>query len=413
MNSPPNNQLHSESKKENSNSNGNSTSSKNMKGHDLNKSKNEDSFVQERRDETVLSLTTNLRSKRSSNLVSFVINLSSFVVLVILFLLFKKNFITPFKRGFFCNDLTIRYPVREDTISTSALVGFSILIAILVFILGEYIFDVQECPRIKNLKHLTSNINFIYNYLSPKRWYIRVLKFFFIYSWGLLASQVLVNVLKCSVGSLRPNFFIVCNPNVTCNNGETTKYHTDYGCQEEISPKEEANLRTSFPSGHAAFSAAAALFLVVYTQSKMKRCINISCCGSLSTISTFVVLMRPSLQFVCLVLSCWASLVRVSDYKHHLTDVLIGYVLGSIIGVMSACHALGWDSTDGYGNCSKKDEKTGSGISIQELVELNEERCQQKPECNKDEDIEKVMEHEGMSNPANVNVLTVVKTESE
>ena len=223
---------------------------------------------------------------------------------------------------------------------------------------------------------------------------------------------MLVNVLKCSIGSLRPNFFKVCNPDVSCNNSESTIYHTDYVCQG-ITSKVEANLRTSFPSGHAAFSAAAALFLVAYIQNKMKRRINVICCGSLRNMSTFVVLLGPSLQFLCLILSCWASVLRVSDYKHHLLDVIVGYVLGGVIGVMSGFHALGWDSAERYRNCSKKEDKIGSGISIQELVELNEEICQQKSGCNKDDDIEKVMEHEGVSNSANVNVLTVVKSESE
>ena len=410
----PNIQKHSGNKDE-PGVNGNSISSKNVTTkepiHDLKKSKDKGVFVKSC-SETIVSFHTHLKSK-SSNLASLVVNLGSFMLLVILFLLFKKDVITPVKRGFFCNDLTIRYPIGENTISTNTLIGSCLLIAILIFILGEYLFDFQECPKIKNLK---KKINLLQTYLSPERWYIRTLKFFFIYSWSLLASQVLVNVLKCSVGSLRPHFFKVCNPNVACNDEESTVYHTEYVCQG-ITTEMESSLRTSFPSGHAAFSAAAALFLVYYIQRKMKRCITISFCGCSRRNSTFIVLLGPSLQFACLLLSCWTSILRVSDYKHHLMDVIVGYILGGGIGLMSAHHALNWDSINKYQNySSKKEDKTGSaGLSIQELVELNEEeRNQQNPSgFSKDEDIEKVMEHEGISNSANVNVLTVVKTESE
>ena len=242
-------------------------------------------------------------------------------------------------RDSFCSDHTIRYPNGKDTISTNVLIVYSIILALLVFFLGEYLFDFQTCPTIKSLKQLTTkNIKCSANWLSPKRWYIRILKFFFMFTWSVLASQVLVNVLKVSIGSLRPNFFTACNPSVTCNNDGTDSsiYHTEYVCQAEgITAKKEASLRTSFPSGHAAFSAAAAFFLIVYIQKKMRRSFNMNCCGASSTINAFVVLLRPSLQFFCLLLACWVSLLRVSDYKHHLIDVIVGFILGGIIGIMT------------------------------------------------------------------------------
>ena len=61
-----------------------------------------------------------------------------------------------------------------------------------------------------------------------------------------------------------------------------------------------------------------------------------------------------------------------------------------------------------------KNKKRGSGSSIEELVELHDERCEQNHATTKnDEDIEKVMEHEGSSSGGNMNVMTIVKTESE
>ena len=411
--------IQSEDQKENI-VNGNSITSKNMEEKsaafksDLNCLKNGGSSVKTK-SQSGMAQNATIRSS-SSSLTSILINVCSFVVLIIVFVLFKKNFFAPFRRGFFCDDLSIRYPVGEDTVSTSTLVGSSIFIAILIFAIGEYLFGIQGCQTIKNFPRLDTRFNCFKKCLSPETWCVKSLKFFLVYLWALLASQVMVNVLKHSIGTLRPNFFAVCNPNVTCSGSEDNKiYHTNYTCQG-ISSKKEASLRTSFPSGHAAFSAAAALFLVAYIQTKMRKNISVSCCGRINTASTFVVLLGPSLQFVCLVLSCWTSLLRVSDYKHHLLDVIVGYVLGGIIGIIAAYHALKWDKINKCRNCTNKNNKEGSGYSIQELVELNDECCQRNIGVRKEEDIEKVMEIEGGLNVANLNLTrqnTNMTTESE
>jgi membrane-associated phospholipid phosphatase len=237
-----------------------------------------------------------------------------------------------------------------------------------------------------------------------------------VYLWALLASQVMVNVLKHSIGTLRPNFFSICNPNITCSDSEVTKiYYTYYICQG-ISSKKEASFRTSFPSGHAAFSAAAALFLVIYIQIKMRKNISASCCGARNTTGTFIVLLGLSLQLVCLVLSCWTSILRVSEYKPHLLDVIVGYVLGGVIGIIAAYHALKWDRLDAARNCTNTHNKEGSGYSIQEIVVSNEECCQEKTEVRNDGDIEKGIEIEGGLNISNLNLTrqnTEITTESE
>ena len=45
-------------------------------------------------------------------------------------------------------------------------------------------------------------------------------------------------------------------------------------------------------------------------------------------------LLRPFLQFVCLMLCWYTALSRVSDYKHHPTDVLAGALLGAVVAVL-------------------------------------------------------------------------------
>ena len=397
---------------------------KNINGHCKNSPIATNIMSQKRRSENGCSEAQDVEGKttlnksnlgrKASNIISISINAISFIVLILLFVLFKKNAVTPFRRGFFCSDVSIRYPVREDTVSTTSLVISSVLIFIFVVFVGEYMFGLKESPAITNLKTGSKPIHWIKVYLSPRKWFFRALKFFFIYLWALLASQVLVNILKHSIGTLRPNFYALCNPNIKCNNkSDPFLYHTEYVCQD-ISPKEEASLRTSFPSGHSAFSATAALFLVVYIQKKMNKPTSITFCGTEKVLDTFVVLVGPSLQFVCFGLSCWTSLLRVSDYKHHLLDVIVGYILGGIIGFVAAYHSLGWDSINRNQNNSHSDINDRSCNSVQELVEMNEA---QDNEIRKEEDVEKdIMEYENEPNVGNVNLTrqsTTVTTGSE
>ena len=53
-----------------------------------------------------------------------------------------------------------------------------------------------------------------------------------LFIYGIVATSVLTDVLKVSVGMLRPNFLAICQPNVSCTSREDFGiYHTDYVCQ--------------------------------------------------------------------------------------------------------------------------------------------------------------------------------------
>jgi phosphatidate phosphatase len=53
--------------------------------------------------------------------------------------------------------------------------------------------------------------------------------------FGVVATSVLTDVMKVSIGGLRPNFIAICQPNVTCATPEEFGvYHTDYVCQVNI-----------------------------------------------------------------------------------------------------------------------------------------------------------------------------------
>ncbi|TSK58132.1 Phospholipid phosphatase 3 [Bagarius yarrelli] len=209
--------------------------------------------------------------------------------------------IEPYRRGFYCSDQSIRYPYKNgDTISDAVLCLAGILIVIVSIVIGE-------CYRIRYLKQ--GSHSFVGNpYISALYRQIGVFIF------GCAVSQSFTDIAKVSVGRMRPHFLHVCDPDYTqinCSAG----YITDYVCRGNDSKVQEA--RKSFFSGHASFSMYTMLYLAFYLQSRFTW--------------RGARLLRPLVQFTLLMMAFYTGLSRVSDHKHHPTDVLAGFVQGALV----------------------------------------------------------------------------------
>ncbi|KAM8874818.1 phospholipid phosphatase 3 isoform 1-T1 [Spinachia spinachia] len=217
------------------------------------------------------------------------------------FLVIETSTIQPYQRGFYCSDESIRFPRKEgDTISDAVLCGVGILIAIFSIVIAE-------CFRIHQLREGTKS--FVGN---P---YVAALyKQMGVFLFGCAVSQSFTDIAKVSVGRMRPHFIDVCQPDfsaIDCSLG----YVTNYTCTGGDSDVQEA--RKSFFSGHASFSMYTMLYLALYLQSRF------SWRGAR--------LLRPLLQFTLLMMAFYTGLSRVSDHKHHPTDVLAGFVQGAMV----------------------------------------------------------------------------------
>ena len=70
-------------------------------------------------------------------ILAILFNVSSFLINAIVMILLHKNVLPVRELGFFCNDNSIRYPYKQETVSIINLVIINTAVAIAVFVVGE------------------------------------------------------------------------------------------------------------------------------------------------------------------------------------------------------------------------------------------------------------------------------------
>ncbi|KAA8584456.1 hypothetical protein FQN60_008241, partial [Etheostoma spectabile] len=154
--------------------------------------------------------------------------------------------------------------------------------------------------------------------------------------FGAAMSQSLTDIAKYSIGRLRPHFLDVCKPDwklINCSSGD---YIENFTCTGDAKMVNEGRVwctitdiswspitalrQLSFYSGHSSFSMYCMLFLALYLQARLQ--------------AEWARLLRPTLQFFLIAASVYTGLSRVSDYKHHWSDVLCGLLQGALMAIL-------------------------------------------------------------------------------
>ncbi|XP_061536147.1 phospholipid phosphatase 3-like [Phycodurus eques] len=217
------------------------------------------------------------------------------------FLASELKAVRPYRRGFSCGDPSIAYPyLLSEVIPDTLLIAAGILIAGLVVVVGE-------CYRVRLLG--VSTKSFVRNkYVSC------LYKEFGAFLFGCFVGQSLTNTAKLSVGRLRPHFLSVCGVTYTSLNCTEGTYLESVSCPStDHRSIEEA--RKSFFSGHASFAMYTMLYLAFYLQARLTW--------------RKARLLRPVLQFFLFLLAIYTGLTRVTDNRHHPSDVVFGYIIGA------------------------------------------------------------------------------------
>ncbi|XP_029285991.1 phospholipid phosphatase 2b [Cottoperca gobio] len=213
-----------------------------------------------------------------------------FIVMTIVF--------TPYRRGIYCDDESIMYPVKADTITHGMLAAVTISCTVIIISSGE--------AYLVYSKRVYSNSDF-------NQYVAALYKVVGTFLFGASVSQSLTDLAKFTIGRPRPNFMAVCVPKVC------TGYMQEINCTGK--PQDVTESRLSFYSGHSSFGMYCMLFLALYVQARL--------------VAKWARLLRPTIQFFLVAFAVYVGYTRVSDYKHHWSDVLVGLLQGALVAVLN------------------------------------------------------------------------------
>jgi len=255
------------------------------------------------------------------------------------------------QNGFFCDDTSIRYPKRDESIPNYLLCKILAAVSIPIISVVETLFNIINQKRDRSKQSI-----------APIPWLLADLyRIFGCLLLGGLFGQFIVETTKVEVGRLRPHFIAVCEPELrkeTCHdeNGHPrfVTIPTDISslrtfCQGHVGRdghradegKAIRDARKSFYSGHAQMCFYTATFLIVYLHVRLAPAnlgkglgtIHPSACPNTFVRVAFksLQIIRPFVQFGILLLAIYISLTRITDYYHHPSDVLTGAVIGTLM----------------------------------------------------------------------------------
>lgn len=217
-----------------------------------------------------------------------------------------------YQRGFFCADLTIRYPYHECTITVPMLLVCMLLLPMLFLSVVEIM---RLCHNFR-MRQYVRNVTFSLG----------------CFSFGFIATYLSTELAKNVVRRLRPHFYTACRPQLndgsTCEDAKNRNLFVEqYFCSNRnLSAMQLRELYVSFPSAHSSLSFYAMLFLAFYLHAIWRGGRGIQR------------VLRHLLQFLFLSLAWFISLSRVADYWHHWSDVLAGAVMGVIYATLTALY---------------------------------------------------------------------------
>uniref|UniRef100_F1KY03 Phosphatidic acid phosphatase type 2/haloperoxidase domain-containing protein n=1 Tax=Ascaris suum TaxID=6253 RepID=F1KY03_ASCSU len=238
-------------------------------------------------------------------------------VVAFLFCAIPELAIQPYRRGFFCDDDSIRYPYKGNTIPTFALV-FILIAVIIITVAGVETFRVIR---------LSKNDISVYRLKGRDvhRLFVRFCAYAAHCVLGTLVSVIVCQITKYAVGRLRPHFISVCDPDINMTACAIShEYITDYICNGK-SESRIRDARLSFFSGHATTAMCVAVFCVLYLQARLPR-------------RMYGISLLPLFQTILIGGALLIGYSRISDNMHHWSDVLVGFLIGATVGFLSAVY---------------------------------------------------------------------------
>ncbi|KAI1280694.1 putative phosphatidate phosphatase [Halotydeus destructor] len=206
----------------------------------------------------------------------------------------------PYKRGFWCNDQTIRYPMKPETVNKLGIAIFALVLPPLVILV---FYNKNWSPW---------RASFWTSYVT--------LNFPYFFGYGL--TWLTTGVIKYSASRLRPYFMDLCRPEPYYSQSvcpDENRYIADYKCSVDLDHVSGREMISSFPSGHSSLLTYAAMYMVLVLQRRLTE--------------DHQTILRLTLQVAAICSCLWAALTRYTDNRHHWQDVAAGICLGAIVAI--------------------------------------------------------------------------------
>jgi len=237
-----------------------------------------------------------------------------------------------FERGFYCDDESLHYPYHEDTVSIAVAGVIAGLLPAILIVVVEVLRKRKKMNTIAGRRRFFHNL---YAHLGP-------------FIAGLVFQQLTAEIGKHIIGRLRPHFLQLCKPTFlvegleaegmkTCLELDKPWNHyivvdrdneTAFQCTNPLHLNEDGTWDKtlqdsvkSFPSAHSSISFYGMLFLAGYFQKR-------------ANFYKYASVLTIFFQMTFIVVAFSIALSRISDYKHHWSDVLSGAILGLIGAIL-------------------------------------------------------------------------------
>ncbi|CAF0754875.1 unnamed protein product [Brachionus calyciflorus] len=252
-------------------------------------------------------------SKRKQRVLQALADFATVILISSVFLIIFVM-VKPFPRGFYCTDESIRFPYKADTVPLWAAGLYGVISGAFFVIVSELYLSRPCCANMESFDR------------RQNRFILNSIHGVLLYALGAISTLLITEIGKHTIGRLRPHFIDVCQPNwsnITCfteiQGSKIANYVplTEDLCQGDAAKIKEARL--SFPSGHSSFSVYSMLFVIIYLEARL-------------------VLQRTrfikSIIQLCAFLAAWHTCMsRVSDFKHHFSDVIAGAIIGASVAI--------------------------------------------------------------------------------
>ncbi|KRX96370.1 Lipid phosphate phosphohydrolase 1 [Trichinella pseudospiralis] len=264
--------------------------------------------------------------------------------LVSLPILIFNKFVWPYRRGFYCDDESIRYPFKESTVSMTVLNLIIFPVPILTICLVEMYRVMKFEPA--TLSRPAEKVEVLFGYkLHPI--FSRLYYYCGFFLLGAAATQTITDIGKYSIGRLRPHFLAICQPDIDLNSCSGHTYIENFSCTN-YDDWLSKDARLSFPSGHSSL-----MYLQIRVQWDM-----------------YNRLIKPFIQFIFICLAIAIGLSRISNYKHHWSDVLCGLALGFFTASLLVIHVMQMGKEEIW-HFGVTDDKSTTGIeAVKDPVNL-------------------------------------------